>query len=229
MYAREIEGRELTFGVSGKLILNAMVMYDRQTDTLWSQFLGEAVEGPLAGTTLDFVASRLTRWSLWKEEHPDTLVLDTGTRAYDQYDSYYISPSSGSLGESNLDDRLISKDLVVGLVGKDMQRAYAHKHLTKIRVLNDTFEDRDIVVTLDLNSGSTGVFHRDVDGRVLDFSQGPGPLDMTDTETGTVWDKLTGVAREGELKGARLTPWPYFNAFWFAWMDFYPNTELFEG
>ena len=40
MYAREIEGRELTFGVSGKLIMNALVLYDRQTDSLWSQFLG---------------------------------------------------------------------------------------------------------------------------------------------------------------------------------------------
>ena len=43
MYARDIAGQELNFGVSGKLIMNALVMFDRQTETLWSQFLGEAV------------------------------------------------------------------------------------------------------------------------------------------------------------------------------------------
>jgi hypothetical protein len=229
VYARDVDGRELTFGVSGKLILNAMVMYDRQTDSLWSQFLGEAVEGPMAGTKLDLVPSQLTRWWSWKEEHPDTLALDTGGPVLDRYAAYYINAASGDLGESNVDDRLIAKDLVVGLVGQYNQRAYAHKHLTRIRVLNDTFDGRDIVVTMDLDSGSTAVFHSDVDGRVLTFSQGPGFLDMTDTETGTVWDKLSGVAREGPLKGNRLTPWPYFNVFWFAWSDFYPNTELFEG
>ena len=206
-----------------------MVMYDRQTDSLWSQFLGEAVEGPMAGTKLELVASQLVRWSTWKEEHPDTLVLDTGGPVYDQYDNYYVGPSSGVFGQSNFDDRLIGKDLVVGLVGKDTQRAYAHKHLTKIRVLNDTFDGRDIVIALDLNSGSTGVFFSEVDGQVLSFSQGPDPLDMTDTETGTVWNKLNGVATKGPLEGKKLTPWPYFNSFWFAWTDFYPNTELFEG
>lgn len=88
VYAREVAGMELTFGVSGKLIMNALVMYDRQTETLWSQFLGQAMEGELAGETLGIMASQLVMWSTWKEEHPDTLVLDTGGGVYDQYNSY---------------------------------------------------------------------------------------------------------------------------------------------
>ena len=75
---------ELTFGVSGKLIMNALVMYDRQTETLWSQFLGQAVEGELAGETLGIVASQLVVWSTWEKEHTDALVLDTGGGVYDQ-------------------------------------------------------------------------------------------------------------------------------------------------
>ena len=69
---------ELTFGVSGKLIMNALVMYDRQTETLRSQFLGQAVEGELAGETLGIVASQLVVWSTGEKEHTDALVLDTG-------------------------------------------------------------------------------------------------------------------------------------------------------
>ena len=72
MYSREIEGQELTFGVSGKLIMNVLVMFDRETNSLWSQLLGEAVEGPFKDTRLDFVPAVHAKWSEWKEQHPDT-------------------------------------------------------------------------------------------------------------------------------------------------------------
>ena len=57
MYSREIDGKVYDFGVSGKLIMNVLVMYDRQTKSLWSQLLGKAVQGPLKGTELDFLPS----------------------------------------------------------------------------------------------------------------------------------------------------------------------------
>ena len=60
VFAREINGQELTFGVSGMLIMNAVVFYDYQTDTLWSQFKAEAVQGPLKGTKLELLPVQLT-------------------------------------------------------------------------------------------------------------------------------------------------------------------------
>ena len=228
MYARTVKEEVLTFGVSGKLIMNALVMYDRQTDSLWSQFLGEAVKGPHEGTMLELVPSQLTRWSAWKEEYPDTLALDIHGPAFDQYLNYYVGPSAGILGQSNRDERLLSKDLVVGIVGEDIQRAYAHKHLTKPRVLNDTFEGSDIVVALDLNSGSTSIFDRMIDGRTLTFVQGEEPEEMSDVETGSSWSKLSGLATDGDMQGKRLKPFPSFNAFWFGWSDYFPNTELYD-
>lgn len=65
--------------MSGKLIKNALVMYDRETEPLWSQFVGEAVAGPLAGTKLDLVPAQMTTWRDWKTRHPNTLVLDGGS------------------------------------------------------------------------------------------------------------------------------------------------------
>ncbi len=227
MYAREIEDRILTFGVSGNLILNALVMYDRQTDSLWSQFLGEAVEGPLAGAKLELVSSRLTRWSAWKEEYPDTFVLDTMGPVSDQYAPYYADGRSGVLGQSHFDGRLGSKDLVVGIAGQANQKAYAHSDLARMPVLHDTFEGSDIVVALDVGTRSTSAFLSSLDGMNLTFSQASSPREMTDAETGSVWNKLSGVAIGGPLKGKRLTPYPSFDAFWFAWTDFYPDTELF--
>ncbi len=89
MYAREVQGTVLTFGVSGKLMMNALVMYDRETDSLWSQYLSSAVDGIYAGTDLEVVSASLVTWSTWLERHPDTLVLDQGGRRIDPCDSYY--------------------------------------------------------------------------------------------------------------------------------------------
>jgi len=59
---RNIGDTTHTFGVSGKLIMNALVMCDRQTDTLWSQFLSRAVRGALSGTQLEIMPSLQTTW-----------------------------------------------------------------------------------------------------------------------------------------------------------------------
>ena len=50
-----------------------------------------------------------------------------------------------------------------------------------------------------------------------------------DDETGTVWSAFSGLAVEGELAGARLERLPSHLSFWFAWNDWYRDTELFTG
>ena len=62
--------------MSGKLVMNALVMYDYQTDSLWSHFTGDAIKGDYLGTRLELVPSTHTTWGRWKELHPDTLALD---------------------------------------------------------------------------------------------------------------------------------------------------------
>ena len=76
LYAREVEGTEHTFGVSGKLIMNALVLYDHQSNTLWSQFLSRGVKGFLVDKELEIVPAVQTSWRQWLNLHPDTLVLD---------------------------------------------------------------------------------------------------------------------------------------------------------
>ena len=62
--------------------MNALVMYDRQTNTLWSQFLGQAVRGDLLGEFLEPIPLTMTTWERWVAEHPDTLALDKGNGRY---------------------------------------------------------------------------------------------------------------------------------------------------
>ncbi len=222
-------GAELTFGVSGALIMNALVMYDLETDSFWSQFLGKAVDGHYAGTDLEMVPSQLTSWGAWKEQHPETLALDRGFTgpSSDAYISYYNSQGAGILGESNFDVRLPTKSLVVGLDGETSQMAYPAGLMLATEVVNDTLEDTPLVVFANRESSAITVFRRTVDRTTLTFEQRSEPNLVTDMESGSVWDKGTGLAVEGDLKGKQLEPHRFILSFWFAWSDFYPDTKVY--
>ncbi len=234
MYAREIDGVEHTFGVSGKLIMNALVMYDHQTRTLWSQFLGQGVKGSLAGTELEFVPVTHTRWSAWRDAHPDTLVLDKqGRYQRDSYEFYYRGTSAGVIGETRSDNRLHRKALVVGVEVERQTKAYPFTLLMDESVVNDSVGGQDIVVFMEQDTDTALVYNRRVDGRSLTFRQ-MSDLDglqalLEDEETGSKWQAFSGLAVEGPLKGERLERAPSHLSFWFAWKDWNPDTDIYEA
>ena len=84
MYSAKIDGEPTTFGTSGMLYRSNKLMYDRATESLWNQFTGEPIAGPLAdsGIKLPFFPSVLTTWEEWVAEHPDTTALDVETGVY---------------------------------------------------------------------------------------------------------------------------------------------------
>lgn len=207
-------------------------MYDRETESRWSQFLGSAVDGPKQGSELAFVPSVMVTWGAWKTEHPDTLFLDTGSsrRPYDSYEDYYADPDAiGAYGEANSDRRFDRKDIVLGVAVGDQARAYALRDLFWNNVINDTLGETGVVTVYDERSGLATVFDRTVAGRTLTLRQAEEPLHMTDEETSSVWNKLDGQAIDGPLKGERLTMVPSFQLFWFAWSDFYPDTTVYRA
>lgn len=95
LYDPLIGGERQIFGVSGLLYNRNLLLFDRQTGSLWSQLLSEAVTGPMAGTRLLVLPAEDTTWENWRSLHPDTLVLTFATgykRDYraDPYASYPI-------------------------------------------------------------------------------------------------------------------------------------------
>ncbi len=234
MYGRITNGEEHTFGVSGKLIMNALVMYDHQTRTLWSQFMREAVKGELVGTQLEVIPVTQTTWQAWKELHPDTLVLDkNGRYGFDTYRGYYEDSRAGVLGASEDDDRLNRKELVLGVEIDGQSKAYSFAALESEVIVNDTITGQDALVYFDASSGTALVFDRTVGDVSLTFSVEDGPGGVltvfVDEETNTRWSAFTGVAIEGELKGERLKRAVSHLSFWFAWKDWNPDTELYQG
>ena len=198
MYAAENQGEHLTFGVSGKLIMNALVMYDHQTDTLWSHFTGDAVEGPLKGDKLQILSALHTTWGQWLALHPDTVALDKfGYGSRDGYTSYYDSDQTGIIKETNTDDRLSPKTLVAAVSIGDQHKAYSVGDLREHPVVNDTFADVPLLVVYHAGSATSAIFEREVDGELLEFTALPvdwedAPLVMD--QEGTTWH---GLERDG--------------------------------
>ena len=210
--------------------MNGLVMYDRETDSMWSQVSGEAIYGLHKGARLTILSALMTTWSSWLEEYPDTSTLDKEGReeyGFDPYDPYYGDDSVGLFGRSVNDKRLDAKELVAGVVVEGRAKAYPFSELSRYSVINDEVGGVPLLVAFGSESRSAAVFSRTVKGRTLTFETRRG--DLTDTETGSVWSALTGRALRGELAGFRLSAIPSVTLFWFAWADFYPQTSVLGG
>ncbi len=252
MYDRDLDGKKLSFGVSGKLWKNVLIMYDRQTDSLWSHLTGEALIGPLKGKRLKTHPSAMMRYSEWKQLYPDTLVLKKEGRGMagmfrgpsrDPYEGYYYSSQTGVIPEKYRDNRLHPKTLVVGLAldsmtekGKAMAKVYPFADLNRAGVVNDRFAGREILVTYCEGAAAGVVFDRVLGGKTLEFelitdsgAKGAAACRfMKDKKTGSRWQRLTGLAVEGPMKGARLRQISSTLAFWFGWKDYYPQSRIYR-
>jgi len=157
VFDREVEGRKQTFGVSGLLYRSGLLMYDRETESLWSQISAQAVTGPSLGRRLELVRSTMDRWGTWKKAHPETTVLtrNTGHRMdYDRspYGDYAVS--GRLVFPAPLDGRYHPKMPTVGLrrPGGGV-RAYPAVEVERAGgVAAEIFEGRPVRVAYDAES-----------------------------------------------------------------------------
>ncbi len=207
--------------------MNVLVMYDRQTGSLWSQLLGEAVAGPLQGTQLEYVAAWQTTWADWKARHPDTLALRKGYSGdIDPYTGYYNSNDPGVIGETMSDNRLNVKEFVIGVEKSGEAVAYPFSVLNDEPVVHDTIADSPVLVVFNAETGDGVVFKRVIDGQTL-FFEILNNHTLQDSQTGSMWDVFTGVAIDGPLTGKQLNRLKSTRSFWFGWKDFYPETRVY--
>ena len=239
MYSRELDGTTYTFGVSGKLLRDALLMYDHQTRSLWSHITGEAVKGELKGKQLKMLAGMpRIAWKDWKRNHPETKVLSVPydlrhperriqELGRDSYAGYHAGPDAGISGTRYIDDRLMNKELVVGVRINEGYRAYPFTAFKEKSIINDEAAGIPVLAFHDLDSNATAVFLRTVDGQTLAFESAQG-YSVEDATTGTTWNLVTGMATEGKLKGRALERLPAMNVYWFAWARYHPDTTVYE-
>jgi len=241
-----VDGRRLDFGTTGRLRFSNLLMYDRQTESWWQQATGDAVIGELLGTQLTFLPAASIAWSEAAESFPDAQVLSRetgfsrnyGRNPYVGYDSINSSPFLYD-GPATPGQLLpMARITTVDLNGEAV--AYPNDVLVVQGVVNDAIGGTEVVViwqpglasALDSGSlaegqdvGSTGVFERTVDGRLLTFSLNGDTI--VDDQTGSSWNIL-GEAVDGELAGTILSPVVKVDHFWFSWAAFRPDTRVYQ-
>jgi len=230
VYARSVAGRTLSFGVSGMLWRENLVMYDRETDSWWAQATGRAIRGPLQGRTLPIVPSDMMTWKEWRIRHPDTLVLSKiqsgraqGTS--DVYTRYHRSGDLGVTGRTRLEGRGVgAKTRVLGFRFGGRAFAVALDDLSAEPVFITSAPGEPFVIVATPDGTGARAFragpHR------FSVRTGSGPPELVDEATGSEWTAFDGVATSGELATTRLEHVPATLAYWFAWRAFFPDATL---
>lgn len=159
-----VHGERVEFGTSGKLWNSNLVMYDRKTDSLWSQILGEAIVGEMTGAKLTVLPSDQIRFGEWRKLHPNGEVLsrDTGvTRFYgqDPYGDYYTTPGT-FFPVDKKDARLGEKEFVLGIVVNGKAKAYWPAAIKKAGTVEDNFEGKTIIAKYEPDIDAVRLFEK---------------------------------------------------------------------
>ena len=202
-----MDGKALTFGNRSQLYKLNMTWWDHETESVWTQLLGEALIGPLAGTRLKQLPAFTGTWESWRAEYPDTLGLKVEFEGYAA-----TSPND---------------EIVIGVAVGDAGVAFYYLPLAAVGAVNDLVGDLPIVAVAVANTRVVRTFSRLVGGRELTFRLAGGVL--IDDETGTSWDPFSGRAGAGPLAGERLSQVSHTLSFDWAWEIFYPDSTYYPG
>lgn len=210
-----------TFGVSGRLVNSNLIMYDRQTDTWFPQILGVAIEGPHQGAALVERPLVWTTWGRWRKRHPETEVLSTRTGfarnysrdpygSYNPLGGYYRAEVSPIFPLMQEDTRFPPKSVVLGARTANEAVAFSKDRLREVGQL--VHEGREAVFV--------AVYDQGLDtGYIFETSGMPAQAAAVE---GTGPDNVIWL---GDLNARALNA---FEAMWFAWVAFYPNSYVHE-
>jgi len=227
VFDRRVEDRTLTFGTSGKLADDALVLYDRETESEWKQPLGAAIDGPLAGTRLEVLPASVMEWVAFRNAYPEGEVLEPefGGRddprgrnprsaydmtSYERYaadDEFGLRAMRGEGPERSWDRGDIdAKTPVVGVVDGEEAVGYPAPAVEAAGgVVADTVGGRDVVV----------VSVADTLAAFEDPGFSLGRRDGRLHGDGATWDPETGRSDDGRA----LRPAPSRRLYAFAWQD----------
>jgi len=216
---------DTTFGVSGRLINNNLVMYDRGTEAWWPQILATSIPGPWnespGGDSLQEFRVVWTTWGNWRDLHPDTVVLSENTGysrnynddpygAYNPRSGYYADPST-LFQVLNPDDTFGNKRVVMGARTPEGAAAFLKDAIREEGVMSGEIGPDPVVAVYDARL-DTAYVYRNPDQKEVSVD---GDTASVDGET----------AAPDELPLERVYT---FDAMWFAWHGYYPETNVYQ-
>jgi len=228
--SRRVNGRETTFGVSGLLFDSNLMPYDRTTNSTWSQQRLQCVNGENIGEVPEIVSLVETTWNAWRAAYPNSMVLNTDTgfgRNYSQYPYGDFRTNNERLlfPVTNVDDRLPSKERVLGVINGTESIAYplalgTSNSLNGPQLITDVINGKDLAVIRDEGHNLVVAFevnnaadYKSINGSFPFVIEGPD---------GEQYDIL-GFNRSGDRQLSKPTQ---FVGYWFSWGTFYPNITI---
>lgn len=232
LYRTSLEGgaETFTFGSSGLLYRSSRLLYDHQTNSLWSGLTGEPVAGPLAGKgkRLPRLPLVVTTWGEWKRLHPATEVLsfDTGHRRdYTPgaaYGSYQVNQGLVYPVPGPPPPGYAPKGLVVSATAGGQRKGYRLDDLVRARVLNDQIGQVPVVLVTSAADDAVRVYGRGS----APLAAGEGEA-LVEEGSGTIF-RVTeeGLLAEGETQ-PRHARVPSHLLYWFAWHAHFADSPLY--
>jgi hypothetical protein len=245
------DGRNLllNFGISGLLMHNDMIMYDKQTNTWWEQLMGEAIVGELAGTELKMMRALLITVKDYYDRYPEGKILSPeGITIIDKTSGHrpfhHLNHSNHKIDTSyylpeKVDPRLSPLERVLDIHVDTHSKIYPFSAIAKKQVINEVFDNmhfvifyhKDMVSVMDEDQlekskhiGSATAFRSTLEGINYTFHKKGNYF--IDDQTHSIWD-ITGYCREGTLKEKQLMILPHSNHFAFAYLAFFPDCEIY--
>ena len=214
-----------TFGVSGRLINNNLVMYDRETEAWWPQVLATSIPGPW-NEDPDIESLRefrlvWTTWGRWRDHRPETTILSTDTGSAKNYgrDPYGgYNPKTGYYANDSLlfpalgdDDTFDRKTVVMGARTPRGAAAFLKESLRSKGLMTGEIGDSPVLAVYD-DRLDTAYVYRNPDGASFE-------------RDGNEMVGDGGRYAPDELPLERIHT---FDAMWFAWAGYYPDTNIYE-
>jgi hypothetical protein len=221
VYESAIGERKFSFGTSGFLYRSNKLMFDKETNSLWSTYYGEPVVGIMVnqGLKLNKISVTATTWKAWKDRHPETKVLDIETghdRNYDEGEAYkdYFNSDKLMFSVPNIDKRLANKAEVIVFHHENKPYAISRKFLKN----NPIYHHEEFVAITQGHESrvymkSNNTFLKWVDSKTIEDDQGI----HWSIEENRLLNKNENIDR--------IVSYP---SFWFGWYAAYPNTELIK-
>jgi len=226
----EANGAKSTFGVSGLLYNSNLILYDRNTDSYWSQLELKCVNGTLIGEFPELHSVVETNWGTWKKLYPNTKVLSITTgfsRDYNNYPygTYKTKQDFFIFTASPSNDALPNKERVHAILEKRVAKVYQFEKFNGGKVIRELFEGTEYLVvgnekllfSFELNAGQLDLnFEYDFNNSQVFFKD----------DEGNKWS-IFGEAIEGPRMGEQLKASKSVISYWFAIAAFYPNPEVY--
>jgi hypothetical protein len=219
LFETRVDGRAdpLVFGSSGLLYRSNKLMFDRATDSLWNQFTGRPVSGPLRGTGIELRQRPIAieSWKAWRSRNPQTRVLSLATghrRDYGSgvvYREYFASPALmfPALVEPGSPQQ--PKEYVFGVRVAGGAKAWPLDAFAGGAVINDAVGLETVVLIGDWETRTVRAYRRGD----REFAKTDDPTTLT--ASGVLWSMSEDALSNSD--GARLPRLPGHVSYWFAW------------